>query len=132
MAEDGASPVPSSHTPRGDFLSMEEKKSMGFEQSMKVPQGISYPVDALVQLQSDPKSRELFNALPREIQLDILQHNTMAPEALRRFLEANSSHPAPGAALLGEDENSRTYLSTASDEVKGKIWQEKLSQGGES
>ena len=92
------------------------------------PNGSSYPVDVLVQLQADPESRRLFDALPREMQLDIMQHNTMTPEALRHFLSANEERPSPITALLGEDQNSQVYLRTASSEVKKKVWHEKFAK----
>ena len=77
------------------------------------------------------ESRRVFDAMPREIQLDILQHNTMTPEALLHFLDANKPRPTPATALLGEDENSQVYFRTASSEVKKKVWHEKFSKGGE-
>ena len=58
---------------------MKEKDSMRPTEPMKNPLGSSYPVDVLAQLESDKASRRVFNAMPREIQLDILQHNTMTP-----------------------------------------------------
>lgn len=100
---------------------------------MANPLGSSYPVDVLAQLQSDANSRRVFDAMPRAIQLDILQHNTMTPEALLHFYNAEQPRLSPITALLGEDENSQVYLRTASPEVKHKIWQQKFQRpkGGE-
>lgn len=97
---------------------------------MKNPLGSSYPVDVLAQLQSDAQSRRVFNAMPRAIQLDILQHNTMTPEALRHFYNAEQPRPSPITALLGEDENSQVYLCTASDRVKREVWRQKFQPKG--
>ena len=97
---------------------------------MKNPLGSSYPVDVLAQLQSDAQSRRVFNAMPRAIQLDILQHNTMTPEALRHFYNAEQPRPSPITALLGGDENSQVYLRTASDRVKREVWRQKFQPKG--
>ena len=110
---------------------MEEKASMRPQKPMENPLGSSYPVNVLAQLESSPESRKLFDALPRELQLDILQHNTMTPEALLHFLNSHQPRPTPATALLGEDENSQVYFRTASDEVKRKVWHEKFVKGGE-
>ena len=107
---------------------MKEKDSMRPTEPMKNPLGSSYPVDVLAQLESDKASRRVFNAMPREIQLDILQHNTMTPEALRHVLEANKPRPSPITALLGEDANSRAYFRTASSKVKQEVWQAKFTK----
>ena len=113
---------------------MDEPKSMRPLKPMSNPLGSSYPVDVLAQLQSDPESRRVFDAMPRAIQLDILQHNTMTPEALLHFYNAEQPRPSPITALLGEDANSRAYFRTASSRVKHQVWQEKFShpeKGGE-
>lgn len=97
---------------------------------MANPLGSSYPVDVLAQLQGDAESRRVFDAMPREIQLDILQHNTMTPEALLHFYNANQPRLSPITALLGEDANSRTYFGTASPQVKRAVWQQKFQKRG--
>lgn len=111
---------------------MDEPKSMRPLKPMSTPLGSSYPVDVLAQLQSDPESRRVFDAMPRAIQLDILQHNTMTPEALLHFYNAEQPRPSPITALLGEDENSQVYFRTASSKVKQDVWQQKFRpKGGE-
>lgn len=110
---------------------MRETESMRPREPMSVPLGSSYPVDVLAQLESDPLSRQVFDAMPREVQLSILQHNTMTPEALRHFVEASQPRPSPITALLGEDANSRAYFRTASSRVKHQVWQEKFSHPGQ-
>lgn len=105
---------------------MNEPKSMRPMVPMSNPLGSSYPVDVLAQLQGDAESRRVFDAMPREIQLDILQHNTMTPEALLHFYEANRPRLSPVTALLGEDANSRVYFRTASPQVKHSVWQQKF------
>lgn len=110
-----------------DEVNPMNKKDFIPTEPMKNPLGSSYPVDVLAQLESDAMSRKVFDAMPREIQLDILQHNTMTPEALRHFLEANKPRPSPITALLGEDANSRAYFRTASSKVKQEVWQAKFS-----
>lgn len=105
---------------------MNEPKSMRPTAPMSNPLGSSYPVDVLAQLQGDAESRRVFDAMPREIQLDILQHNTMTPEALLHFYDANQPRLSPVTALLGEDANSRVYFRTASPQVKRAVWQQKF------
>lgn len=95
---------------------------------MANPLGSSYPVDVLAQLQSDANSRRVFDAMPREIQLDILQHNTMSPEALLHFYDANQPRLSPITALLGEDVNSQVYFRTASPQVKRAVWEQKFQK----
>lgn len=95
---------------------------------MANPLGSSYPVDVLAQLQSDAESRRVFDAMPRAIQLDILQHNTMTPEALLHFYDANKPRLSPITALLGEDLNSQVYFRTASPQVKRGVWQQKFQK----
>lgn len=107
---------------------MNEPKSMRPIVPMSNPLGSSYPVDVLAQLQGDAESRRVFDAMPREIQLDILQHNTMTPEALLHFYEANQPRLSPVTALLGEDDNSRVYFRTASPQVKHNVWQQKFQR----
>lgn len=97
---------------------------------MANPLGSSYPVDVLAQLQSDAQSRRVFDAMPRDIQLDILQHNTMTPEALLQFYNANQPRLSPVTALLGEDANSQVYFRTASPQVKRTVWQQKFQGPG--
>lgn len=109
---------------------MKENDPMCPRHPMAAPLGSSYPVNVLAQLESDAKSRRVFNAMPRAIQLDILQHNTMTPEALRHFLAAEQPRPSPITALLGEDENSQVYLRTASSRVKHEVWQAKFQGSG--
>ena len=79
---------------------MDRRNEQKPTEPMKNPLGSSYPVDVLAQLQSDAQSRRVFNAMPRAIQLDILQHNTMTPEALRHFYNAEQPRPSPITALL--------------------------------
>lgn len=105
---------------------MNEPKSARPMIPMANPLGSSYPVDVLAQLQSDAQSRRVFDAMPREIQLDILQHNTMTPEALLQFYNANQPRLSPITALLGEDANSQVYFRTASPQVKRAVWQQKF------
>lgn len=107
---------------------MNEPKSMRPIAPMVNPLGSSYPVDVLAQLQADPKSRQVFDAMPRQIQLDILQHNTMTPEALLHFYNANQPRLSPVTALLGEDANSQIYFRTASPQVKRGVWQQKFQR----
>ena len=109
---------------------MDRRNEQKPTEPMKNPLGSSYPVDVLAQLQSDAQSRRVFNAMPRAIQLDILQHNTMTPEALRHFYNAEQPRPSPITALLGEDENSQVYLRTASDRVKREVWRQKFQPKG--
>jgi len=111
---------------------MDEPKTMRPLKPMSNPLGSSYPVDVLAQLESDAESRRVFNAMPRAIQLDILQHNTMTPEALLHFHAANQPRPSPITALLGEDENSQVYFRTASSKVKHDVWQQKFWHSGGS
>lgn len=113
---------------RWEVIFVKETESMRPQQPMSNPLGSSYPVDVLAQLESDALSREVFNAMPRDVQLSILQHNTMTPEALRHFVEAGKPRPSPITALLGEDANSRAYFRTASSKVKHEVWQEKFAQ----
>lgn len=109
---------------------MDRRNEQKPTEPMKNPLGSSYPVDVLAQLQSDAQSRRVFNAMPRAIQLDILQHNTMTPEALLHFYNAEQPRPSPITALLGEDENSQVYLRTASDRVKREVWRQKFQPKG--
>ena len=92
--------------------------------------GTSYPVNVLVRLENSAGDRALFESLPRKVQLDILRHNTMEPEAIRRFLAEAAGRPSPLAGLE-ESGTGRLYLSTASPEVRARLRQEKEGGGGE-
>ena len=93
------------------------------------PLGSSYPVELLAQLESDRRSRRLFDALPGKIQLELIQANTMAPEVLARLTDEDRQGQGPAAALLGEDDNSEIYYHSAPSQVKEAAWKAKFPRG---
>ena len=95
------------------------------------PLGSSYPVELLAQLESEPRSRELFRSLPEETQLKLIQANTMAPEVIARLTDKDRQRQGPAAALLGEDDNSEIYCHSAPSQVKEAAWKAKFPKEGE-
>lgn len=95
------------------------------------PLGSSYPVELLAQLQSEPKSRELFERLPGSVRQRLIQANTMAPEVIVRLADADRQKQGPAAALLGEDDNSEIYYHSAPSQVKESAWKAKFPKEGE-
>ena len=89
---------------------MKEKDSMRPTEPMKNPLGSSYPVDVLAQLESDKASRRVFNAMPREIQLDqginqismVVQNNVATAEESAAASEELSGQAAMLKGLVSK------------------------------